>query len=234
MEPVAPALPPLQSYRFETPFGPIFYKSETPTPRVLMIHGFRRSPANLYPWRRRIPGLGFIHLPGHGGASELVNRSAPVWIAAIAELTTFLEAPPILAESLGAIVAMGVPARAVVAVEPPLSTHQLWPIQETARLLRLQGLDIREELEALFHAPFHWILDRIRAPTLVLAGDIPLLPPRALDYTPSVLTDADFAAFARHPLVEAHRLPGGHALLDENPDGVTAAAAGFMSRHGFL
>ena len=234
MEPAAPDVPRLRSFRFETLSGPIFYKAETETPRVLMIHGFKRSPAHLYSWRPRIPGLGFIHLPGHDGAAELNARSVPVWTAAIGELTSALGAPPILAESLGAVVAMGVEARALVAIEPLLSTQEVWPLRATARLMLTQGVDLRAEIHDLFGEPFHAVLAQLKKPTLVLAGDIPLMPPRMVDYSPSVLTDADFAAYAAHPMVEARRLPGGHSLFDENPDGVMAAAADFMGRHGFL
>ena len=72
------------------------------------------------------------------------------------------------------------------------------------------------------------------AATLVLAGSEPLLPERKTPYEPSLLTDEDFAAYARHPLVEAHRIAGGHTLLDHNPDGVMAASRDFMLRHGYL
>ena len=60
------------------------------------------------------------------------------------------------------------------------------------------------------------------------------MPPRLITPSPSVLSDEDFAAYARHPLVEAHRIPGGHTLLDHSRDEVMAAAADFMARHGYL
>ena len=146
-----------------------------------------------------------------------------------------LPQPPLLiAESLGALVAMSLPSRAVIAVEPPLSVDQLWPLHETIRRARARGVVIDPGLEALYEQPFHWVLERISAPTLVLAGLEPLMPPRKVQPEPSLLTDEDFAAFARHPLVEAHRIKGGHTLLDHNRDGVMAAAKGFMTRHGYL
>ena len=146
----------------------------------------------------------------------------------------FAEPPLIIAESLGAVLAMAIPYRALIAVEPPLSTHQLWPLHRTIRNARARGVEIDPALETLFDRPFNWALETIRAPTLVLAGLEPLLPERDVFPEPSLLTDEDFAAYAASPWVEAHRIAGGHTLLDRNPDGVMAAAATFMMRHGYL
>jgi len=136
--------------------------------------------------------------------------------------------------SLGAIVAMSLPARALIAVEPLLSTDQLWPLHRTIRNARARGMEIEPAMVALFDRPFTWTLERIGAPTLVLAGSEPLLPERDTPHEPSLLTDEDFAAYAHHPLVEAHRIAGGHTLLDHNPAGVMAASRDFMLRHGYL
>lgn len=202
---------------------------------MLAFHGFQRRAGHLLAWREMIPDLGFVHLPGHNGAPEFAETSLACWITGYREMLAVFPAPPlIVAESLGALVAMALPARAVIAVEPPLSTQNLWPLHRLIQKKRDDGLVISAELEALFGQPFHWVLDEIAAPTLVLAGTEPLLPAREVNEQPSVLTDEDLAAYGAHPLVETHRVAGGHDLLSRNPQGVMAAAAAFMARHGYL
>jgi pimeloyl-ACP methyl ester carboxylesterase len=225
----------LPDYGVVTARGRVVFSAQTATPRVLMIHGFKRQANQLAPWRERIPDLGFVHLPGHSGAPAFAEVSLEAWIAGLREMiAAFPEPPLIMAESLGAIVAMSLPGRALIAVEPLLSTDRLWPLHRTIRNARARGIAIEPEMVALFDRPFTWTLERIAAPTLVLAGSEPLLPERDTSHEPSLLTDEDFAAYARHPLVEAHRIAGGHTLLDHNRDGVMAASRAFMLRHGYL
>lgn len=225
----------LNNYRTQTDRGVIVYSAEQQAPRVLIIHGFKRRAGQLLPWAARIPGLGFVHLPGHSGAPAFDEVSVQAWAEGVqAMVATFPEPPLIIAESLGAIVAMSVPARAVIAIEPLLSTRDLWPLHRTIRRARERGIAISAEDEALFNSSFEWVLPRISAPTLVLAGSTPLLPERDVWPEPSLLTDEDFAAYAGRPLVEARRIAGGHTLLDTHPDGVMEAAADFMARHGYL
>lgn len=215
--------------------GAAVFTADSAAPRVLMIHGFRRSAGMLDDWRRRIPGLAFLHLPGHSGAPALPEVSVEAWIEAFRELfTVFPEPPLVIAESLGAVIALSLPARALIAVEPLLSVDRLWTLRRTFERDRAAGSEITVAEEALFAKPFGHLLERISAPTLVLAGDVPLLPERPIVTMPSVLTDEDFAAYARHPRVEALRVAGGHNLLLDNAEGVMAAARPFMLRHGYL
>ena len=226
---------PLSNYVVETSLGRAVYSAESRAPRVLMIHGFKRRAGQLVSWRQRIPGLGFLHLPGHSGAPPFTEVSIAAWIAGLGEVfASFAEPPLVIAESLGAIVAMSLPYRALIAVEPPLSVDNLWPLHRTIAAARARGVEIEPEMLSLFEAPFTWTLERISAPTLVLAGLDPLMPERAYSREPSVLTDEDFAAYAAHPLVEAHRIVGGHTLLDHSAEAVMATAAPFMIRHGYL
>jgi pimeloyl-ACP methyl ester carboxylesterase len=216
--------------------GRVVFSAETATPRVLLIHGFKRQAGQLAPWRDRIPDLGFVHLPGHSGAPPFSDVSVEAWIRGLGEMIAlaFPEPPLIIAESLGAIVAMSLPSRALIAIEPLLSVDHLWPLHRTIRNARARGIQIEPAMEALFEKPFTWALERISAPTLVLAGDEPLMPERPVRREPSLLTDEDFAAYAAHPLVEARRIAGGHTLMDHNRDGVMAASRDFMIRHGYL
>ena len=225
----------MQNYVIKTSEGTVVFTAETPRPRALILHGFKRRAEYLTPWRKRIEGLGFLHLPGHSDAPEFSEVSLEAWIRGFREaLANFAEPPLMIAESLGAIVAMSLPYRALVAVEPLLSTDQLWPLRRTIRDARARGVPIEPALEAMFATPFDWAPRAISAPTLVLAGLEPLLPERDVLPEPSLLTDEDFAVYAAHPLVEAHRIAGGHNLLDNNPDAVMAAAGAFMARHGYL
>lgn len=225
----------LRNFTVITDEGRAVFTAKDKAPSVLMIHGFKRSASQLLPWRDLIPNLGFVHLPGHSGAPEFSETTVEAWIRGLRQLVSVLPQPPlIIAESLGAVVAMSLPYRALIAVEPPLSTDNMWPLHQTIRSARARGVDIPPELEAIFDKPFHWALSRISGPTLVLAGDEPLLPPRPTPREPSVLTDEDFQLYVDHPMVEAFRIPGGHTLLDHSREHVMAAAAPFMARHGFL
>ncbi len=215
--------------------GELVFTATHPDPRVLMFHGFMRQANHILHWRDLIEDIGFVHLPGHTSSPVLAETSIEGWIRAFREMTTIFSQPPlIIAESLGAIVAMSIPARAVIAVDPPLSVENLWPVPRAIRRARARGTEVSAELEAMFDAPFHWVLDRITAPTLLLAGTEPLLPERRIARSPpSILTDDDFAAYAAHPMVEALRIDGGHDLLVSDPAGVLAAASPFMARHGY-
>ena len=225
----------LRNYWIKSDKGYVVFSANSSSPRVLLIHGFKRQAMQLGGWGELIPGLGFVHLPGHSGTPKLTEVSIEAWIEGFRAMVAALPQPPlIIAESLGAIVALSIPSRAVIAVEPLLSVDQLWPLHRTIRRARARGDEIDPELEGLFEEPFTWVLERINAPTLVLAGDEPLLPERPTLREPSLLTDKDFEAYARHPLVEAHRIAGGHTLMGHNPQGVLEASRTFMIRHGYL
>lgn len=224
----------LKNYTVVTSEGELVFTATHPDPRVLMFHGFMRQANHVLHWRDLIEDIGFVHLPGHTFSPVLAETTLEAWIRAFREMTTIFSRPPlIIAESLGAIVAMSIPAQAVIAVDPPLSVDQLWPVRAAIGHARGRGMEISPELAAMFDSPFHWVLDRIAAPTLVLAGSEPLLPKRVITRTPSVVTDDDFAAYAAHPRIEAIRIDGGHDLLVSDPAGVLAACGPFMACHGY-
>lgn len=225
----------LRNYYVNTSQGHAVWTSQRPYPRVLLIHGFLRRADHMLHWGELIPGLGYLHLLGHSEKADFAETTIEAWIQGYREmLALFPEPPLILAESLGAVIAMALPSRALIAVEPPLSTHQLWPLQRNLEKARAHGMPVTAALEALFAQPFHWALEAIDAPTLVIAGDEPLLPERKTEFMPSMLTDEDFAAYAAHPKVEACRVPGGHDLMQRRPEVVIAAARPFMLQHGYI
>ena len=82
MMPSTPEARPLKSYQVSTPRGPVYLQAQNLRPHILMIHGFMRHPAMLEHWCRLIPDLGFINLPGHGGAGDLDEVSLQAWIEA--------------------------------------------------------------------------------------------------------------------------------------------------------
>lgn len=225
----------MKNYTVITDEGTLVFTARTRDPAVLMFHGFMREANHVLHWRDLIEDIGFVHLPGHNFAPAFAETSLDAWIRGVAQMMTIFSRPPlIIAESLGAVIAMSIPARAVIAVDPPLSVDQLWPVHRAIRQARRRGTEIAPELEAMFDKPFNWALDHLATPTLVLAGTEPLLPERRIiGRTPSILTDEDFAAYAAHPMVEAMRIEGGHDLLVSDPAGVLTAAAPFMARHGY-
>ena len=223
----------LRTYVVPTAVGPVRFHAERPDPDVLLLHGFKRSAAHLAAWRAHLPGAAFIDLPGHGGAPEVAEVSLRSWIEGVREITARLPRPPVLiGESLGALVALSIPSRAVVAIEPPLSTDQLWPLRRTLAAARARGVQIGPEYEAIFAEPFHWVLANISAPTLLIAGDVPLLPERPVFPEPSLLTEEDLAAYDAHPLVQVEQIAGGHNLTDNNFPGLLATALPFLKAHG--
>lgn len=214
-----------------TPVGDVWLVAKTEHPSNLLIHGLMRGPRALARWTHVIPDVGILVLPNHANAGSVAERSPRGYAEALRYLVkTFPEPPFIIGESLGAVIGFTLPSRGMVAVEPPLSVDNLWPLHRTIAAARARGLAVGDEVEAMFSEPFHWALERVSSPTLVIAGDVPLLPPRDVWPEPSLITDADAAAFAAHPLVEVRRIPGGHALLDTNPQAVLREIRAFAAR----
>jgi len=221
----------MQNFAINTQRGRVVFTGRTAQPRILLTHGFARSVRPLQGWIERLPELAIMRLPGHDGAPELNEVSVEAWIEAWQEALERLPGPHyLIGESLGAMVAMCLPAKAVVAVDPLLSVDQIWPQR---RFMESAGDWLPPAYVALFDHPFDWVLERITAPTLVLAGIEPLLPERPTRKAPSLLTDADFDRYAGHPQVEALRIVGGHTLLDENPNIVQVLAERLFKRHGW-
>lgn len=219
----------VQTYRYQSTLGPLFYSAPLPQPETLLVPGFMRHMADVRRWEQVFPGLGFLHLPGQDGAPFIDETWVQAWAIAFDELIgNFREPPCLIGESLGAVLALSLKSRRVVALEPLLSTDNLWPLQNQIADARRTGIEIKPELEALFSEPSDWVLDRIASPTLVLAGAEPLMPVRETRRAPSLLSDDDLRRYGSHPLVTIHRVPGGHALLDTSPAEVAQLAHPFL------
>lgn len=219
----------VKPFSIDTPAGRIWYIADRPTPPVMLLHGFLREPHALLSLRDVAPDAGAFALPGHEGADVLSPISMRTWVDAFSSALSTWPAPPLLiGESLGGTLALALPAKGVLALDPPISTHHLWSVQVGVRRVIESGGDLSGVLD-VFSESFSWVLDRISAPSVVLASDEPLLPPRNAERAPSVLDDGDFAALASHPKVQAYRVAGGHALIDDNPTEVVAALRCMLS-----
>ena len=131
--------------------------------------------------------------------------------------------------SSGALIALAVRAANLartVAIEPPLATGALWPIEVTLREhLKAQadpvlsafafetlGLD-EARVEARSQL---WVLDGLRVPVDVVLGDEPLEPVRAVTRFPSLVGEAERRALAARRGVRLHVVPGtGHNVLGQ-------------------
>lgn len=191
----------------------VFLVSQVEGPTVVMIPGLTRSSRNLLEWRDHLPefAVSFAELPGHNGAPPLNKTDILQWTAAFNDALPY--AFPrreifIVGESLGGLLAMGLAAKHIIAVDPFLDAPQF--IQDRVRVPM-----IPPGLQRITLQPHHAVLDRIKSPTLVLGGKGETQDP---DRMPSALTDQDFARFAEHPLVTCERVEGGHLLLTQSQE----------------
>jgi len=134
--------------------------------------------------------------------------------------------------SVGALVALGVTAdsiRRIVAVDPPLTTANLWPmIPSLRKVLRDRPDDaaMRAFVEGVFGVTEtavidrrrHHLFERLRAPVDILVGEIPLMPARPLDRLPSLVDEPERAFMRDHPGVTVTVAAGaGHNVPYQAP-----------------
>jgi hypothetical protein len=214
----------MRSLHVDTPHGQVafLYEGWSEKPLAVLFHGFGQTAEHLYPWAARLPdhNLVFACLPGHAGAPQL-DGGLREHIAAFRSAVSAFPTPPdlIIGESLGSLIAITIKARLAVAIDPFLSTAKLWPLH----VLMRQGGHGTDRLRDLYKILFddrdyRFVLRLIVSRALVIGGSDPLMPPRDFLTSPSLLDDADFDEFASHPLVQAVRINGGHALLDDAPE----------------
>jgi len=207
-------------------------------PVVLMIHGVFGWSANLYGWTEIFgpeADVLFAALPGHPGGAPYASPS----VEAVAE--SFLHALDlgfgsrrviVVGESVGGVIALAMGASSavarVVAVEPPLVTAKQWCFEAIVPTARERGSTVPDEVIWAFmgggaprrdldHRP---LLSRLAVPAEVIAGDVPLMPPRRVMEAPSFLDETDHAAILAAPMARLHIVKGGHALLRDPSDEV--------------
>jgi hypothetical protein len=190
------------------------------------------------------PPRGLMHeyVDDFAGASVLVanlpGSTTPIANQDIKEITvgfrelidTLLGDTPtvVCGISTGCLVTLGLTSPNIyhqVAVEPFLSTRDLWPFIEHARS-RLAGQPESEHLRSFLWQTFGitaetvedrdygHLLDNLKTPTDVLVGELPLLPERPTPRWPSFTSEADRARLRAHPLVSFHEGPKdtGHSV----------------------
>lgn len=186
----------------------IFHMADRP--EYLFIHGLTRACGHLQAWMRGLPGVCFLALPGHE-APDLVSTDIPALATAIDEAlaAAFPPSVTVVGESLAGLAALRLKASLVVAVDPPI--RPTWVVSQSVANAKSY---ISPGYRALVEQDHRSVLDQIRSPGLLIAGTERLGEPREVPRMPSVVTDEDFELFARHPLMEAVRVPGGHILLD--------------------
>lgn len=220
-------------------------------PLLLMAHGALRSADDLLPWSARWTDefdVALVDLPGHGRS----DAPAEISFQAFADELRFLVSDTfaarrvaIIGESLsgtfGLATASSGPANlaAVVALDPPLSTANLWPIGDVARkafqlhpqepfleTFFFEMFGVRAGARAIEERQYAKYLDQLSVPALILAGDI--IGGSSDQPMPSLLDAVDRDLIRRGP-AHLHELAGaGHRLVDLCPAETYAAARNFI------
>lgn len=156
----------------------------------------------------------------------------------------------VLGLSAGGLVGMAMrhPAiRQLVLADTPISTGDLWPLEQAFEGPAAREPQARKWFDDILgfknggweDRGYRRLLDRLRTPTTVLLGDIPLQPRRTSDRMPSLVSTEDRAAYEGHPLVQTKLLPGvGHNISRDGTDGLvevlttTFAAVAAASKGG--
>ena len=188
--------------------------------RVLAITGafaeleeMSRFPVALAP---EFDGL-VARLPGHY-VSTLTETSIETWAKAFDEVAAELSISVVMGISVGALVAlaMRVP-KALIAIEPPLSTAKLWPLTNMLRRVRGHGTFVENVFgvfpDRIEERGYRSLLDRLAIQTEVILGSDPLMPSRPTDRLPSLVDEPERQLLDAHPMVTLHVAPNaGHAV----------------------
>lgn len=156
-------------------------------------------------------------LPGNG-TPELSETSIPAFARAFDEVVRQLGPTTVIGVSIGALVALGMrEPKAIVAVEPPVSTSKLWPMIPELRAATTQREFIRNVFgvyaDHVEERGYLSLLDGLDIPTDVIVGEVPLFPERPVERYPSFVDENDRIALASHPAVTLHVAPNaGHAV----------------------
>jgi pimeloyl-ACP methyl ester carboxylesterase len=209
----------------ETTWGPVWFDGEDRgLPLVMVLFGYREvedawRPAGLQPTIDYLR----VHLPGNH-CPELREPSLEAFSGALDEaLTTRFPGRPtfVIGLSLGALVALSLRfdgVRRLMLIEPPLRTHDLWPVANwdadasryEARLLwNVLGVGKRR-LEPRDYTP---LLAELKVPARVFVAGEPLLPRRSVTRLPSFVDEPSRAALVATPGMHLTTVMGtGHAL----------------------
>lgn len=203
---------------------------------VVLIHEVLGSAGQLADWFGRLEPeaeLLLAVLPGHGAAPPLAARGFDQLVDAYEQsLKVMLPGRRVLVAGagLGGVLALALNARgyACVAFDPYFSTAKQWPIESA--LVQINGA-ATANADFLFdtlgwrdgalaeNRSYGGLLDRLKAPAMIVCGDAPLSPPREIGLAPSLMDEADHALLAAYPDVRLRVLDGcGHDVLGQAPD----------------
>lgn len=228
-----------------TPLGPVplvgRLQAAADRPALLAIGGMFPPKDYLHDLIDDFPGDVVVGaLPGMKSPIFREPSFATFSAAYDAVVTRLFPSQPVvvLGVSTGALVAMGMRApsvRALVLVEPFLSTAKLWPLIAYLRT-RMDQLASEKPLHRylfdLFgvtltgceNRDYQHLADRISVPAAVLCGGVPMNSPRELPARPSLTDDQDRQRLTANPHVRlyvadphiGHDVPGwpeGRALM---------------------
>jgi pimeloyl-ACP methyl ester carboxylesterase len=210
----------------QTSLGPVwFFGQSTGRPILLIITGAYAGETLLDHTHTAFPGHDVLraHLPGNH-CPQLVATSIGAYAAAYTEAleAVALGRPvAVVGLSTGALVAMALRnrcVRALVAVEPPLLTEHLWPLDERLQRSTPEDAEFVWAVFGIGRGPivgrnYASVLESLSVPTTVLIGDIPLLPRRPLETIPSLVDDQARALLGRNPHVRIVVVPNaGHNI----------------------
>jgi len=135
----------------------------------------------------------------------------------------------VVGESLGGLVAMGMSSHvgASIVIDPPLSMHDQWPIRE---MERKYGVGSKVFPSPLFElcigrggdSPSKSYVDmiyRCSKSTCFICGSIPLMPPRPLPDSPSLVKPEELEIIRAQGL-RLEVVEGGHDLFHQAADAV--------------
>lgn len=200
---------------------------------VVLVHDLFATPGVMADWFGRLEPEAEVvlaSLPGHGKAPRFKEGGWAELVTAYARsLETILPGRRVLVvgAGLGGTMALALAAhgRACLALDPLMSTAGLWPLEKAARAFEAEADDdfLFETIgwrdgEIAENRDYGALLDRVRAPALVLSGETPLGEPRD-GPAPSLMDGAAHARLAAYPNVRVETLAGcGHDLLRQAPD----------------
>lgn len=177
-------------------FGPL-----ARTEVLAIIHGAARRSLQLKPWAER--GAVLVELPGHGQA-PMIEAKVEVWAAAFqAALRQLWQAQPmtLVGESLGGVIALHMDAERRILLDPPME-----PTPAVAHEIRYGN--VAPWLQPLITSDYWPLLDSQGQGVEAVCATDGILPQAARD------------RLSAHPNVAYGEMPGGHVLLDDNPQAV--------------
>lgn len=168
---------------------------------LAVIHGAARRSLQLKPWAER--GAVLVELPGHGQA-PMIEATVEVWAAAFqAALRHLWPTQPmtLVGESLGGVIALHMDAERRILLDPPME-----PTPAVAHEIRYGN--VAPWLQPLITSDYWALLDSQRQGVEAVCATDGILPQAARD------------RLSAHPNVVYGEMPGGHVLLDDNPQAV--------------